>query len=534
MSTGSIRVAVLASSILASLGPPAAADRIVTKSGKVLEGKATVKEDGSYRIELKTVTIDLAKDIVKEVLIEGDMATYVPKNEKEKEALAKGLVFYNGQWITKEAYKQAVDKELARRKKLLEEESKHLQFADGWKFETAHFQFQGNCPKDVLDDLASLMEEYYAVMNSKIGIKASPALQRKKMTVNVFRNKEDYVRVGGAPSGTGGYFSNLQEALNFYYDFEDPGFTRQVMLHEATHLLTYLSNPKFDAPAWINEGMAEYFGSSRITGDKGKRKMEPGQILDNRLLVLQDMEKQNYIPIDKWLEYSTSYGAVERAGGNTYQHYSYWWAFCHFLATNKKYEKKFLQYFKDLYALQGFDKKVGYGGMDTGGVAFSVEPKEYIAKLLERLGVRDIQKLDEEFRAWIRSTEPVGARGYFYVGRDLTMMRKYDEGLANLDIAIQKGYDTAECYAMRARCYEGKRQVERANADWRKAIEQNPVEPSYRMELASNLLLSKATREQGIEQLRIAAELDPLDPWIRYRLEEAEKRAGGPAEADAK
>jgi tetratricopeptide (TPR) repeat protein len=255
--------------------------------------------------------------------------------------------------------------------------------------------------------------------------------------------------------------------------------------------------------------------------------MEPGQILDNRLLVLQEMERTEYVPIDKWLAYSGSYSDVQKSGADLYQHYSYWWAFCHFLATSKKYDKKFFGYFKDFYALQGFKTKTGYGGVDTGGIAYEVEPAEYTAKLLERLGVKDIKKLDEEFRAWIKSTEPVGARGYFYVGRDLTQMRKYDDGLKNLDIAISKGYDTAECYAMRARAWEGKSQMEKANADWRKAIEQNPVETSYRQELATNLMFRKDTRAAGLEQLRIAAELDPMDPWIDFRLKEAEKESSG-------
>lgn len=518
-----VSAAPLALLAVAIAAPASLADRIITKNGRVLEGKVSKKDDNTYRIKLQTVEIDVPKETIKEVLVEGDMTGYEPKDDKEREMLGKGFVRYNNQWVSKEQYKQALDRENQRRKKILEEEAKHLQFADGWKIETAHFKVQGNCPKEILEDLGALLEEYYSVMNARIGMKASPTLQRKKMSLNIFRDRDAYMREGGAPAGTGGYFSNYQESLNLYYDFEDPGYTRHVLLHEGTHLLTYLSNPKFDPPSWINEGMAEYFGSSKITGDRGKRKMEPGQIIDNRLLVLQEMEKDRYVPIDKWLEYSTSYSSVEQAGGNTYEHYSYWWAFCHFLATSKKYDKKFLGYFRDLYALQGFEKKTGYGGLDTGGVAFEVEPKEYIAKLLERLGVKEVKKLDEEFRAWVKAQEPVGARGYFYVGRDLCMQDKYDPAIKNLDTAIAKGYDTSECYAYRARAWEAKRQMEKANQDWRSAIAQNPTEPSYRMELATNLMLAKASRAEGLEQLKIAAELDPLDTWIQYRLAEATK-----------
>jgi tetratricopeptide (TPR) repeat protein len=523
----------LASAALVVLGlafvaaPAALADRIVTKSGRVLEGKVTKKDDNTYHIKLNTTEFDMSVESIKEVLVEGDMSGYVPKDDKEKEFLAKGLVKYNGQWISKDQYQQNLDKENAKRRKLLDEEAKHLQFATGWKFETAHFQIQGNCPKDNLDDLASLLEEYYNLMNTKIGMKASPALQRKKMGVNIYRDEEDYIRSGGAPGGTAGYFSNSQESLNLYYNFEDPGLTRHVTLHEGTHLLTYLCNPKFQPPSWINEGMAEYFASAKITGERGKRKMEPGQILDLRLLVLQDMEKTTYVPVDKWLLYSDSYNNVSQAGGSPYQHYAYWWGFCHFLMSNKKYDKKFQNYFRDLYAMQGFEKKVGYGGLDTGGVEFTVEPKEYSSKLYERLGVKDPKKLDEEFRAWIKAQEPVGARGYYYLGRDLCQQGKYDEALKNLDTAIAKGFDTSECYASRASAWFAKHQIEKAVQDLKKAIEQNPTEPSYRRELALFLRTRKETRAEGIQQLRIAFELDPYDPSLEAEIKRLEKGEDG-------
>ena len=113
--------------------------------------------------------------------------------------------------------------------------------------------------------------------------------------------------------------------------------------------------------------------------------------------------------------------------------------------SNKKYDKKFQNYFRDLYAMQGFERKLGMAASTRVASRFTVEPKEYSSKLYERLGVKDPKKLDEEFRAWIKAQEPVGARGYYYLGRDLCQQGKYDEALKNLDTAIAKGFDTSEC-----------------------------------------------------------------------------------------
>lgn len=492
------------------------ADRVITKNGRVLEGKVEEKDATTWRLKLSVADIDIPKDMVKEILIEGDMSGYVPKNDKEKELIAKGMVRYRDQWMPRAQYEQELARDLAKRKKALEEEAKHLQFADGWKFETQHFQVQGNCPKPQLEELASLLEDYYKFITTQIGVKASPALQRKKMTLNIFRDEADYLKAGDAPAGTGGYFSNRQESLNLYFDFEDYGYTRHVVLHEGTHLLTYLSNPKFEPPSWINEGMAEYFGSSKVTGEKSSRKIEPGQIIDSRLLTLQEMEKERYIPIDTWLAYSDSYNNVEKAKQSTYEHYSYWWAFCHFLCTHKVYGKKFFQYFRDLYNLQGFEKKTGYGGLDTGGVAFEVDPKEYTLKLYQYLGLKDGKKLDEEFRAWIRVQEPVGPRGYFYVGRDLSQYRKYDRAIEKLNQAIEKGYDTAEAFKFRADCWEAKNQRDKQIADLRKAVERNPIDARMRFNLAQALQFG--SRDEAILQLKIAIELDPNETLYPFQL----------------
>ncbi|MFN0205754.1 MAG: tetratricopeptide repeat protein [Planctomycetota bacterium] len=494
------------------------ADRLITKNGRSLEGKVT-KKDKVYHIKLQTAELEIHEDLVKEVVIEGDMSDYVPKDAKEKEMLEKGFVKYRNGWMKKEQYQAELAKENAKRKKILEEEAKHLQFADGWKFETKHFTFQGNCPKPILDDLASLLEEYYEYMNKHIGMKASAAA-KKKMLVQVYRDSEDYQKSGGAPGGTAGYFSDMQETLNFYYVFDDESFTRYVMLHEGTHLLTYLANPKFEPPSWINEGMAEYFGSARVTGERGKRKMEPGQLLDNRLLLLQEMEKERYIPLDKWLAYSSSYAETSNNKGNVYEHYAYWWGFCHFACTNKKYSQKFFAYFRDLYNLQGFEAKTGYGGLATGGISKSVDAKHYTEKLLTYLGVKDIKKLDEEFRAWIKAQESVGARGYFVVGRDFVFAGKFDEALEKLTTAIDKGYDTAETFAYRSRAWMRKGQRDKAVADLRQAIQRNPVEADYRDSLSFYLSMNKSTKAEAIEQLKIACELDPYSPWLQSKLKD--------------
>src|SRR5262245_32793307 len=84
-------------------------------------------------------------------------------------------------------------------------------------------------------------------------------------TVVVFKSKSAYQPFG--PPNSGGYFQAGQDvnyiALSTETNGEGDDAIFNIIFHEYTHLL--VNNTFSNAPAWFNEGLAEYYSTFSIT-----------------------------------------------------------------------------------------------------------------------------------------------------------------------------------------------------------------------------------------------------------------------------
>ena len=217
--------------------PPAAADEIALHDGRTIKGK--VEECGDiYKLHLKYGTISIPAVKVKKILIDtGEELNR--KQLKERERIAKEI----------------------------EEVRKHSNWRNAYKEESKHFVFKYNVTPEIAKGYIDLLEGFYKDFCKELGVRLGPGLKRKKMEINIFRDKENYTQVGGVP-GAAGHFNFVEEELFFYHDRNDPEFVQSVLLHEFTHLLTHLMKSKFCHPTWCNEGLAEYYGASKREGSK--------------------------------------------------------------------------------------------------------------------------------------------------------------------------------------------------------------------------------------------------------------------------
>src|SRR5690349_1083346 len=341
-----VRIAAFAA-FAALLAASLAADTLVTRDGRVIEVKKTREDPAGYRLVFEAGEIVVPKDQVASVEIEGDMADYVPKDEKEKTLLAQGFVRHKGKWISKAQYQTDLVALAAARRVRTAELVRRSDFDNGWEVESKHFRFKSNTSPEILQRYVDLLESYYALMDSRIGIKPSPTLARTKMKVNVFRRQKEMIARAGDESvdeSVLGYFDSEAQSLNFFHDYKDPDRSTQTALHECTHLLTYLIDPDYLPQMWINEATAEFFGSCEITAAKSKVTLVPGRVLEDSILTVQQMigDKQQ-IALDKLLT-----APDEEFDGLYYAHA---WSFVYFLQNSPKYSKAFNKFFKDLYGL---------------------------------------------------------------------------------------------------------------------------------------------------------------------------------------
>jgi len=139
--------------ILADLvsSPLEASDRLVTSDARVLVvEKARQLPDGSYVLDFEHGQVSCPARFVASVEIEGDMSDYVPKNEDEREKLARGYVRYEGKWMSKPAYGAQLKREAEDRRARTKELAAHCDFGNAWEKETDHFLVRTNTSPELL------------------------------------------------------------------------------------------------------------------------------------------------------------------------------------------------------------------------------------------------------------------------------------------------------------------------------------------------------------------------------------------------
>lgn len=526
-----------------ALAGDASADRVVTRDNRVLNVKRARQEGDRYllRFEHGEVYVDASE--IKSAEIEGDMSEYVPQNDDERNKLAQGYVRYRGKWLSKSAYQLELNKQAEESRKRTADAAKHSDFFNGWVKETRHFRIQTNTSPELLEYYANLLEEYYKLMDDRIGIAPPAFLKQTKMKVNIYKSWGEFHQLSeSGGGGVAGYFSPADESLNFFHHYPEPGLSTWVALHECTHLLTYLVDPFYMANIWVNEGVADYFGSAVVAVDsKGKIKIEPGNIQQDRILTVQNAIKEKKdVKLERLFK-------LTRANFSAFE-YAHAWSFVYFLNnTEPSFKSGFDRFFKELYTGKGVEQvHVGYGAR---GSYYEVAPPEVRRLLLTKLKVKDTEELDQRWKSFIAGItidgpEARAKRGQRYI--DTGGDGDAKEALEDLDAAIEAGLTDVRNFTARAQIRAQKGNKAGALTDYAKAIEIDPLDAGTRFAHAAlstgapfffmNLggfqitmdaddfeLDSSLTTEQvdtALLNLGIASELEPEVEYYRKCLED--------------
>ena len=512
--------------LLATLAAPVSADRLITNDGRILEvKKARQTPDGQYRLLFESGEIACPSQFIASVEIEGDMSDYVPANEDEQKKLTEGYVRYRGRWLGKAAYQAELAKQSELTKARTAEIAAHAKFYDGWTKETKHFRIQSNTSPEVLAYYAELLETYYDLMDQRVGIAPSPMLKKTKMKVSVYRSRAEFTELTKPAPGVAGFFNFVDGELHFYHDYQDPSVSDWVALHEGTHLLTFLIEPQARPWIWINEGVADFFGAATIARDKrGKLAITPGQLSLERVLTVQlAMADGSYIPLEKLFTLSREeFQAFE---------YAHAWSFVYFLNTAKsEYEKAFKKFFKAFYTIaKGVAFDLEEGGGNKYGSWKIVPPTEVRRLLLDTLGVKDVGRLEEEWKAFISGIQIDAPRARFKRGLQALQFSAGKDtlprALEDLDAAIQGGVDDPRAFWARGTLQlilkgDYKKTIE----DYRQAVERAPLQAGYRFSLAQ-MLAGFSLRTPSLTVLRQADDQEQLK-GTDEQLSEAETLFG--------
>jgi hypothetical protein len=474
--------------LLSLFAAPAAADRVVTADGRVIElPKARRLESGDYRLVFESGEVVCPGALIASIEMEGDMSDYVPANADEEKKLADGYVRYRGKWMSKSAYLAEQKKQSEAAKARTAELLAHASFYDGWKKQTKHFEIQSNTSPEILDHYAELLEAYYDLMDKRVGIDPSPMLKKQRMKVNIYKNRPEFTELTRKDPGVAGFFNFVDGELHFYHDYDEPSQSEWIALHEGTHLLTFLVEPQARPWIWVNEGVADYYGASQIERDtRGKLVIEPGQLLLERVLTVQQaIRDETFVQLERlfFIPQGDEFRAFE---------YAHAWSFVYFLHNAKPaYEKAFKKFFEDVYTLaKGVEFTLQPSNQNKYGAWKTVSPQEVRRVLLARLGLKDTVALEEEWKTFIAAIPIDAPKARFMRGIE-TLYGDPDGWPAareDIEAALAGGVTDARAYWARgllAYLLEGERDA--AVADYREAVTRAPLEAGYRTTLAQAL-----------------------------------------------
>ena len=443
----------------------ATADDLVLKDGRFIEGVKIEKTTGGYNVLYKNGVVFVPERLVKDCILEGADG-FVPRNDKEREMIEKGLVPFKGRWVTRKRRASGLAKSRAKAKAKLDELKKHREWVNRYVRKERNFRFEYTIDPEIFDNLGDLMEAYYKYFTKFWKIRKPSGLG--PLRVCFYHDYDAFLQVGGANRGVMGYYRHSpidRLELNFFYDRIDPEYTIEVMFHETNHYLTHLIDINFSYPHNIGEAMAEYYGASKW--DAIGKKMVVGGLLEGRLTeVMTDIQGGEFKKLEDFL-------------GNKleYADYTWGWTFVHFMMSTKKYEKKFKKYFLDLAKSKSVKR-------EFTGSRGTVSGKEMIRYFKKRMGIKDLAKLEAEWYAHIQQ---------------------------NMKLTSHRGYEKAA----RAALSTGQRV--RARRFFRMAIEKGSTNPGTYLRYADTLTGSDST-EKAIGLIKRAIELDPFDATAYSKL----------------
>jgi hypothetical protein len=209
-----------------------------------------------------------------------------------KEAKAAGLVEFHGEWLTGKEHKLHV---------------RRREWEHCWEIKKRGIVLKTNTSRRKLNKYVRVFLQFKQSMESMFGLRLD-----KKYKVNIYAAKQDYHTIARGPRGSGGYYSPGSRSFHF---FDDPDFyqARRIFFHEGTHMFVNLTNNNkaFRYPHWLNEGLAEYCGGSRLDYETGTYAF--GHILNDRLAVIQRRVKAGqHLPFEDFIKSESLRGAYDQ------------------------------------------------------------------------------------------------------------------------------------------------------------------------------------------------------------------------------
>jgi hypothetical protein len=516
VSRGLARVVLVAAAVLSpSVDARAAEDMLVLKDGRVFGGVKMAREGEFVVLKYLNGDVRVPDSLIEVLLMEGAPLPD-PVTEEEKAQRAKGLIQFRGKWVPIAEREKSIRKETEARRKAVEDHRKHTEWRNRYQFKTRNFEFESTQPPWQNEEYAEILEAYFKEF-ARVW-KVSVPQKWGKLKVCFYGSRKEFHQIGGVGGGVLAYYKFVTpRELNFYYDRSDPAMSVDCLLHEANHYLTDLMDEAFQYPHWVNESMAEYYGT--VEWDAAKKTVKVGGLQHGRLAELHsDIELKKLMTLRE----------IVASDNQDYRHYYWGWSLVHFLMETPKYRDRFMKFFADLARASDVARKP----MGWPGLTVLRDGEEGLRVFLTRMNMReqDLAALEKEWMEYIaRFTATVTVRGNEEAGLRAYHLGRMHRAIRLLKPAIDGGSKRAQVHLAYAACLM-QRAMQGGDTATRdealKVVEGalllEPLDAEAWAQRAFLTFLS-GNEPEGERLLALAREIDPeadfldLETWVKLR-----------------
>lgn len=467
-------------------------DILVLQDGRIFSELTLERTDGGITIHFKQADVFLPADLVLSSII-ANSPPWEPETDEEREKFEKGLVPFDGKWMSVKRRDKLIEKRIDERREQIEDMELHRVWRNRHEVATKHFNFEFTVPEHLFAPFRERMEAYFSAFAKDWRVKQPRDLG--KLTVCFYNDRQHFGQVSGASYGVLGYFRFVAPMeLDFYFDRLDLRLTEEVMYHETNHYLQKLIDVDFSYPHFPGESLAEYYGASHY--DPKTKKFTTGLILEGRLAEVQrDVMAGEMMNLRRLI---TTEGM--------YQHYTWGWTLVHFLMSEKKTAKEFKKFILALPHDKDVKRKGSIGTLKT------VSAEEVLRVFMDRLDLKseeDLQAMEKAWHLYVREElDFVSVRGLERAalsagraGMRIKARRLFEE-------AIEGGTKNAMTFHRYAEILERANEVTKAEEIWGRAITINPLGAEFYLSLG-HMLYEHGKKDEGLKWMRLAREIDP-------------------------
>jgi tetratricopeptide (TPR) repeat protein len=245
----------------------------------------------------------------------------------------------------------------------------------------------------------------------------------------------------------GGYFQGTAGAYYITLDTEAGDRAYPVIFHEYVHLL--VGNAQADVPVWFSEGLAEYYSTYQLWGE---REATLGRVHEGHVLNL----RERFIPLSELLAVDHT-SPLYNEGDRRSIFYAESWALVHYLLIGNPRREGQLAKYLQLYADGVPNDRAIAQAFGVTALQLEKELRQYVQQSAyhsTRVRFTDKVAIDRDWQV----DQPADADGQAALADLLLAMRRYDEAAARVEavLATTPGHARAQAILGRVRAAQGK------------------------------------------------------------------------------